>query len=183
MKVDFGRTAEDYSRHRAGFPEKLFKRLADFGLGKEGQVVLDLATGTGALARGLVRRGASVTGLDISAEMLAAAASLAKAEGLTVGRDPEKPRASASAVIGETEIFVPLEGVVDVEAERARLEKEALRIRKALTGLEKKLADERFRAKAPPHIVAQEEERLAAARSRLEGLHKRLAELGQGQRE
>ncbi len=84
MEVDFGKTADDYTRHRAGFPDRLFDRLAAFGIGKPGQRVLDLGTGTGSLARGFARRGAEVTGLDIAPEMLAAAAELAAAEGLEV---------------------------------------------------------------------------------------------------
>ncbi len=84
MEVDFGKTAEDYSRHRAGFPDQLFERLSAFGIGGPGQRILDLGTGTGALARGFARRGAEVTALDIAPEMLSAAAALAAAEGLEV---------------------------------------------------------------------------------------------------
>ena len=84
MEVDFGKTAEDYSRHRAGFPDRLFERLAAFGIGGAGQRILDLGTGTGALARGFARRGAEVTALDIAPEMLAAGAELAAAEGLRI---------------------------------------------------------------------------------------------------
>ena len=84
MEVDFGKTAEDYSRHRAGFPDRLFERLSAFGIGGPGQRILDLGTGTGALARGFARRGAEVTALDIAPEMLSAAAALAAAEGLEV---------------------------------------------------------------------------------------------------
>ena len=58
MHVDFGRTAEDYARHRAGFPEQLFERLTARGIGCAGQRVLDLGSGTGSLARGFARRGA-----------------------------------------------------------------------------------------------------------------------------
>ncbi|MCH8999378.1 MAG: hypothetical protein IID48_14120 [Proteobacteria bacterium] len=50
MEVDFGRTAADYARHRAGFPEELFKRLAARGIGRAGQRVLDLGSGIGSLA-------------------------------------------------------------------------------------------------------------------------------------
>ncbi len=84
MKVDFGKTAADYSRHRAGFPERLFDRLAGFGIGGRGQRILDLGTGTGSLARGFARRGAQVTALDIAPEMLRAAAQRAAAEGLEI---------------------------------------------------------------------------------------------------
>ena len=84
MEVDFGKTAADYSRHRAGFPERLFDRLAGSGIGALGQRILDLGTGTGSLSRGFARRGARVTALDIAPEMLRAAAELAAAEGLEI---------------------------------------------------------------------------------------------------
>lgn len=84
MEVDFGKTAADYSRHRAGFPDRLFDRLAGFGIGGPGQRLLDLGTGTGSLARGFARRDAAVTALDIAPEMLRAAAELAAAEGLEI---------------------------------------------------------------------------------------------------
>lgn len=66
MDIDFGKTAQDYGRHRAGFPDALFTRLAAFGIGSPEQRVLDLGTGTGTLARGFARRGCTVTGLDPS---------------------------------------------------------------------------------------------------------------------
>ena len=84
MHVDFGRTAEDYARHRAGFPEALFERLADRGIGRAGQRVLDLGSGTGSLARGFARRGARVTALDISEDLLAQARALAAEEGVEI---------------------------------------------------------------------------------------------------
>ena len=84
MQVDFGRTVEDYSRHRAGFPDALFGELAARGLGGAGRRVLDLGTGTGTLARGFARRGARVVAMDISAEMAAGARRLAESEGLEI---------------------------------------------------------------------------------------------------
>lgn len=82
MKVDFGKTVQDFGRHRAGFPESLFDRLAGFGVGLSGQRVIDLGTGTGALARELAKRGCSVTGVDISAELIEAAKRLDEAAGV-----------------------------------------------------------------------------------------------------
>ena len=82
--IDFGKTAADYARHRAGFPERFFERLALQGIGRHGQAVVDIGTGTGTLARGLARRGCAVTGVDPSAAMLAEARELAAAEGLTI---------------------------------------------------------------------------------------------------
>lgn len=55
--VDFGKTARDYGRYRAGFPETFFDRLSAFGVGQSGQRVLDLGTGTGTVAREFARRG------------------------------------------------------------------------------------------------------------------------------
>jgi SAM-dependent methyltransferase len=82
--ADFGKTAEDYARHRATYPDWLFERLMRRGLARPGMRALDLATGTGHLARGLAQRGLFVTGLDVSAEMIAAARALDAAQGLSI---------------------------------------------------------------------------------------------------
>src|SRR5579864_7885414 len=65
-QIDFGKTAADYAKHRAGFPEAFFERLAAAGVIRTGMKALDLGTGTGSVARGLARRGLEVTGLDKS---------------------------------------------------------------------------------------------------------------------
>ena len=82
--ADFGKTAADYARYRAGYPDWLFERLMRRGLMRPGMRALDLATGTGYLARGLAQRGLVVTGLDTSAEMMAAAKTLDAAQGLGI---------------------------------------------------------------------------------------------------
>jgi SAM-dependent methyltransferase len=84
MKPDFGATSEDYARHRAGFPDSLFERLASLGIGRSGQAVVDLGTGTGSLARGFARRGCRVVGIDPAEAMLQAARRLDAAAGLSV---------------------------------------------------------------------------------------------------
>ncbi len=84
MGVDFGRTAADYAAHRAGFPKALFDRLAAMGLGRSGQRLLDLGTGTGALARGFARRGVSVVGIDPAEPLLLEARRLSEDEGVRV---------------------------------------------------------------------------------------------------
>ncbi|MDH3234132.1 MAG: methyltransferase domain-containing protein [Alphaproteobacteria bacterium] len=83
--VQFGRAADDYRRHRAGFPDAFFERIANHGVGVAGQRLLDLGTGTGTLARGFALRGAEVTGLDLSGDMLAQAQALDAEAGVTVG--------------------------------------------------------------------------------------------------
>jgi len=72
--VDFGRSADDYARFRGGFPPALFDRLeAAFAVERPGRRLLDVGTGTGALAREFARRGWLVTATDPSADLLAQA--------------------------------------------------------------------------------------------------------------
>lgn len=72
--ADFGKTANDYLTHRAGFPETLFKRVFEsWQLGAPEQSILDMGTGTGTLGRGFAKQGCSVIGIDPSNEMLEAA--------------------------------------------------------------------------------------------------------------
>lgn len=90
--IDFGRTADDYARHRPGFPDEFFDRLRDLGLAVERRTVVDLGTGTGTLARGFAARGARAIGIDRSTGMLAAAVTLRD-----VGTDLHFVRARAEA--------------------------------------------------------------------------------------
>ena len=82
MAVDFGLTAEDYGRFRAGFPASLFDRLEAGDVIAPGLRVLDLGTGTGSLGRGFARRGCRVVGLDLSQDLIAEARAQDAAAGL-----------------------------------------------------------------------------------------------------
>jgi valyl-tRNA synthetase len=86
------------------------------------------------------------------------------------GEAVEPPRMSATAVVGETRIFVPLEGIVDPDAEIARLEKDLAKIRKEFDAVEKKLANEGFLAKANPEAVQKQRDRHAELAAKLAGL-------------
>jgi len=86
--------------------------------------------------------------------------------------------AVASAVLSEAHVVLPLAGMIDVESERSRLAAQLREAESEVGRLEQKLANEQFRSKAPVEVVAREEEKLAAARSREEGLRGRLGELG-----
>lgn len=81
---DWNRTAEDYARHRAGFPDWFYGRLMKRGLFAVSSRILDLGTGTGHLARGFALRGARVTGLDIAGGMMDAARALDAAAGTRI---------------------------------------------------------------------------------------------------
>lgn len=81
---DFGKAAQDYAAYRKGFPASFFRRLSQEGIGKAGQRILDLGTGTGTLARGFAKQGAEVTGLDISPELIDQARRLGERDGVRV---------------------------------------------------------------------------------------------------
>jgi ubiquinone/menaquinone biosynthesis C-methylase UbiE len=83
-EFDWGKTAQDYAVYRSGYPESFYEMLSALGIGQPGQRILDLGTGTGVLARALVKRGARVTAVDIAANQIAAAQALAVQEGLAI---------------------------------------------------------------------------------------------------
>jgi SAM-dependent methyltransferase len=84
LRADFGKTAGDYGRHRAGFPDEFFDRLRAIGILRPGMRALDLGTGTGTIARGLALRGCDVVGLDRSAPLMEQAAELDREAGVAV---------------------------------------------------------------------------------------------------
>jgi SAM-dependent methyltransferase len=84
LRADFGKTAGDYGRHRAGFPDEFFERLQASGIIRAGMRALDLGTGTGTIARGLALRGCEVTGLDRSVPLMEQAAELDRGAGVVV---------------------------------------------------------------------------------------------------
>ncbi|MBE0572638.1 MAG: valine--tRNA ligase [Ignavibacteriaceae bacterium] len=81
---------------------------------------------------------------------------LAKVEDLKAGENITKPKASASAIIKSAEIYVPLEGLIDLDVERQRLQKEITRLEGSLAGIEKKLSNEKFVSGAPAEVVEKE---------------------------
>ncbi len=81
---------------------------------------------------------------------------LAKVEELSADASITKPKASASAVISGCEIFIPLEGLIDLNVEREKLQKEITRLENSLVGIQKKLSNEKFVANAAPDVVEKE---------------------------
>ncbi|MEE8346128.1 MAG: valine--tRNA ligase [Dehalococcoidia bacterium] len=105
--------------------------------------------------------------------------SLARVRPLHLVRDAsETPKSDvASTVLAQAQVVLPLAGLIDVDAERERLSKQMAEAEADVGRIEGKLAKAAFREKAPAAVVAREEERLAAAQARLEGLRQRLSEL------
>ena len=94
--------------------------------------------------------------------------------------DTSAPAGTASAkqvVAGDVELELPLEGLIDLAAERARLEKEIQRAKKDAEGLEKKLENPAFVSKAPAEVVDEQRARLAETRGRLSRLEEARGQL------
>ncbi|HQW60203.1 MAG TPA: class I tRNA ligase family protein, partial [Thermomonas sp.] len=79
-----------------------------------------------------------------------------------------EPPAAAPAVVGELQLFVPLEGLVDLDAERVRLDKDIARVAAEKDKSEAKLA--RFGAGVPAAVIEQERARLAEWSAKLDAL-------------
>jgi valyl-tRNA synthetase len=107
---------------------------------------------------------------------LAALASLAGVRMVSAG--PRPAGKVTTAVVRGKEIFLPLEDVIDVAAETARLAKEIAKVKKELSFLEGRLANQGFVANAPPALLDETRAKLALAEEALRNLEKALAALG-----
>jgi valyl-tRNA synthetase len=92
---------------------------------------------------------------------------LAKVSGITVLSGEEPPPASLMALCGDLEIRVPMAGVIDIEAELKRLDKEIYRQREEVAKLEGKLSNNAFTERAPADIVEAEKHKKEQAETAL----------------
>ena len=105
--------------------------------------------------------------------------SMARASELSiVPSDAHKPAASACVVAHGCEVYCVLTGLIDFEAERARLTKERATLQKDEAKFAKKLSNPGFLAKAAPEIVEKDTAKLAELRDKLARVEEQLAELG-----
>jgi valyl-tRNA synthetase len=93
---------------------------------------------------------------------------------LEVTAKADKPPATASTVLPDLEIFLPLEGLIDLDGEKKKLEREHERIEKLLAAASRRLASEEFRERAPEDVVRREEEKRSEFRTILERLERNL---------
>jgi valyl-tRNA synthetase len=85
--------------------------------------------------------------------------------------------ASAVAIVGELKLLVPLQGLVDLEAERSRLDKEIKRVEIEIAKCNGKLSSDTFVQNAPAAVVEQERKRLIDWNNQLAGLREQRAKL------
>jgi len=99
---------------------------------------------------------------------------LAKLESITwLKKDDDAPEA-ATSLVGEMKLLIPLAGVIDKNAEIARLEKEIAKRNTDLDKIDKKLSNEGFIAKAPALVVEKEKNRSTALRQEIHNLNEQL---------
>ena len=106
-------------------------------------------------------------------------ARVGRVESISILGDGERPPASATALHGDMQLLVPMKGLIDVDAERARLDKQRGKVEADLAKTQTKLGNMSFTSKAPTVVVNQERERaadfekqLAQLAEQLEKLHK-----------
>ncbi|MCU9600922.1 valine--tRNA ligase [Pallidibacillus thermolactis] len=80
-------------------------------------------------------------------------------ETLQIALNVDSPEKAMTAVVSGAEIYLPLEGLIDIEEEIARLEKELEKLNKEVERVEKKLSNENFVSKAPKAVVEAEREK------------------------
>jgi valyl-tRNA synthetase len=100
---------------------------------------------------------------------------LLKLEGIQWLQADAQAPASAVAIVGELKLLVPLEGLVDLDAERTRLDKEIARVAGEKEKSETKLS--KFSDKVPPTVIEQERQRLVDWSNQLAGLQEQRAKL------
>lgn len=78
QKFDFGKTSKEYGKYRDIYPQKLFDKLHEIGVGVKGSEWLDLGTGTGVVPRGMAKFGANIKAIDLSENQIETAKELSK---------------------------------------------------------------------------------------------------------
>ncbi len=84
---------------------------------------------------------------------------------MTIASEVERPADCAVAVLPEVEVILPLEGLIDHEAERAKQRKALADFERQIGSLQAKLGNESYVSRAPADVVAQTRAKLAELES------------------
>lgn len=103
---------------------------------------------------------------------------LAKVESIEISKKARRPKASSVAIFGNCEICVPLEGLIDLDAERAKLKSQVSELSDRIKSIKARLKNKDFLAKAPKEIVANEKAKLKELDIALNKLKENLKRLG-----
>ncbi len=95
---------------------------------------------------------------------------LVGAKGMELDADYDAPQGTPAAVTAIGEVYMPLDGLVDMDAEKLRLDKEVEKVSQEVMRAVKKLGNEKFVANAKPEVVEKEKDRLTEWENKLEQL-------------
>ncbi|MBR3695980.1 MAG: valine--tRNA ligase, partial [Akkermansia sp.] len=115
--------------------------------------------------------------LPLTDDLLARLALLAGSQSATADTAYEAPKGTPTALTPFGELFLPLDGLVDVEAERSRISKELEKMTKEIAKSQAKLGNASFVDRAPAAVVEQERARLAEWESKKAQLEAMLSAL------
>lgn len=104
---------------------------------------------------------------------------LAKLDTLEYAKDITKPDLAGFRVVWKSEIYIPLAGLLDVEAESKKINDQIEKLEQWLTSCKRKLADETFISKAPAQVIEREKNNEADYLDKIEKLKKNLELLKQ----
>ena len=104
---------------------------------------------------------------------------LARVGELRYQLDGERPRGAALAVVEGAEVHVPLAGLVNLQEENKRLEKEIGKVVNEMSGVQRKLGDAKFIERAPEEVVEKERDRAAQLEEKQQSLERSLERLRQ----
>jgi valyl-tRNA synthetase len=96
--------------------------------------------------------------------------SLAKLESITWLEPNQQAPESATSLVGDMNLLIPLAGLIDKDAELTRLRKNILKLEQEVQRLEAKLGNDNFVSRAPSAVVNKEKDKLVEARSALASL-------------
>ncbi len=102
---------------------------------------------------------------------------LTRAKELTVTRNGERPKGAASYLFQDVEIFVPIAGLVDVQKELAKLEKELAKNQDLIDKITGKLTNQKFLANAPGDVVAKERDKQEMYQAKMAKVRESMARL------
>ena len=91
--------------------------------------------------------------------------------------DGDAPNGAISVVVGEATYYLPLAGVIDIDAEKARLSKSLEKLEKEINSVSGRLSNEKFVAKAPPHVIAENKKGLEEAKQKADKINQALERL------
>ena len=125
----------------------------------------------------VILQGASASDLRRAESQSLLLQRVGRVESVEALADGQEPPASATALLGDMRLLVPMKGLIDVDAERARLMKQHDKVNLELKKSMSKLANEKFVNNAPPEVVTQERERIQEFERTIVQLNEQLEKL------